>query len=43
MDMVNGNHPKEILMRVNGKTIGSMEKGYLSIEIVRIKVSLKIF
>jgi hypothetical protein len=38
-----GDHQKEIVMKVNGSIIGNMGKVFSSIEIVCIRVNLKIF
>lgn len=38
-----GDHQKEIVMKVNGSIIGNMGKVFSSIEIVYIRVNLKIF
>lgn len=42
MDLELGNHPKEIIMKVNGFKTGSMDKDYLGIKQAHIKVNSKI-
>ena len=42
MDLAFGNHPKEIIMKVNGFKTGSTDKDYLGIEQAHTKVNSKI-
>jgi hypothetical protein len=43
MVMVFGDHLREIIMKVNGSKTGNMEREYLNIVRVLIKVNLKTF